>query len=80
MPRPAHIKRELSRVTAALHDYRQAARGAQDAIEIAIRGMGRATVNSALLLLPPKVAIPVGVAVRAVARVLDRGVDLGLGR
>jgi hypothetical protein len=37
-------------------------------------------VNTALLLLPPKVAIPVGIAVRAVTRVLDRGIDLGLGR
>ncbi|HEV3459847.1 MAG TPA: AAA family ATPase [Thermoanaerobaculia bacterium] len=80
MPRPVQIRRELARVTAALHAYRQASRGAQDAIEIAIRGMGRATVNSALLLLPPKVAIPVGLAVKAVSRVLDRGLDMGLGR
>jgi hypothetical protein len=42
--------------------------------------MGRVSLNTALLLLPPKVAIPVGIAVRAVARVLDRGIDLGLGR
>jgi len=80
LPRPAQIRRELARVTTALHAYQQASRGAQDAIEIAIRGMGRASVNSVLLLLPPKVAIPVGVAVRAVASVVDRGLDVGLGR
>ena len=80
MPRPAQIRRELARVTAALRTYQQASRGAQDAIEIAVRGMGRATVNSALLLLPPKVAIPVGLAIRAVAMVVDRGLDVGLGR
>ena len=80
LPRPAQIRRELARVTTALHAYQQASRGAQDAIEVTIRGMGRASVNSVLLLLPPKVAIPVGVALRAVARVIDRGLDVGLGR
>jgi hypothetical protein len=80
MPRPAQIRRELARVTAALRAYRQASRGARDAIEIAIRGMGRATVNSALFLLPPEVALPVGLAVQAVSRLLDRGLDMGLGR
>jgi hypothetical protein len=80
LPRPAQIQRELARVTTALRTYQHASRGAQDAIEIAIRGMGRASVNSILLLLPPKVTIPVGLAVRAVARVLDRSLDVGLGR
>jgi hypothetical protein len=80
LPHPAQIKRELARVTVALHTYQQASRGAQNAIESAIRGMGRLSVNTALLLLPPKVAIPVGIAVRAVTRVLDRGLDLGLRR
>lgn len=79
LPGPAHIQRELARVTAALRTYQHASQGAQNAIETALRGMGRVTVNSALLLLPPKVAIP-GVAVRAIAHVVDRGVDLGLGR
>jgi len=80
LPGPAQIRRELARVTTALRTYQQASQGAQNAIETALRGMGRVTVNSALLLLPPKVAIPVGVAVRAIAHVVDRGVDLGLGR
>jgi hypothetical protein len=80
LPGPAHIRRELARVTAALRTYQHASQGAQNAIETALRGMGRVTVNSALLLLPPKVAIPVGVAVRAIAHVVDRGLDLGLGR
>jgi AAA domain/Relaxase/Mobilisation nuclease domain/UvrD-like helicase C-terminal domain len=80
LPRPAQIQRELARVTAALRTYQEASRGAQNAIETAIRGMGRVSLNTALLLLPPKVAIPVGIAVRAVTRVLDRGIDLGLGR
>jgi Ti-type conjugative transfer relaxase TraA len=80
LPHPTHLRRELARVTAALRTYQHASRGAQDAIETALRGMGRATIHSALLLLPPKVAIPVGLAVRAVARVLDRGLDIGLGR
>ncbi|HYL05577.1 MAG TPA: hypothetical protein VE075_06035, partial [Thermoanaerobaculia bacterium] len=68
------------RVTAALGACRQAACGAQDALETAIRGMGRATLDTALLLLPPQLALPVNVAARAVARVLERGLDLGLGR
>jgi hypothetical protein len=80
VPGPAHIRRELARITATLRAYQYASQGAQNAIETALRGMGRVTVNSALLLLPPKVAIPVGVAVRAIAQVVDRGVDLGLGR
>ena len=80
LPGPAHIRRELARVTATLRAYQHASQGAQNAIETALRGMGRVTVNSALLLLPPKVAIPVGIAVRAIANVVDRGVDLGLGR
>jgi hypothetical protein len=69
----AQIQRELARVTAALRTYQHASRGAQNAIESAIRGMGRLSLNTALLLLPPKVALPVGMAVRAVTRVLDRG-------
>ena len=79
-PRPAQIRRELARVTAVLRGHQQAARGAQDAIETAIRATGRAAVDSALLLLPPRVAIPVGLAVRAIERGLERGLDLGLGR
>jgi hypothetical protein len=80
MPGLAQVRHELARVTATLRAYQYASLGAQNAIETALRGMGRVTVNSALLLLPPKVAIPVGVAVRAIAHVVDRGVDLGLGR
>lgn len=41
--------------------------------------MGRATLDSALLLLPPRAAMPVEAALRTVARALDRGLDLGLG-
>ena len=78
--RPPQIQRELARVASALHTYRQASRGAQEAIEVAIRGMSRLTVNSALLLLPPAVALPVGLAVRAIERAFDRGLDIGLGR
>ena len=70
----------MARVAAVVRDYAQASRGAQDAIETAIRGMDRATLDSALLLLPPRAAIPVEVALRAVARALDRTLDLGLGR
>ena len=63
MPGLDHIRRELARVTATLRAYQYASQGAQNAIETALRGMGRVTVNSALLLLPSKVAIPVGVAI-----------------
>jgi AAA domain/Relaxase/Mobilisation nuclease domain len=80
LARPAQIRRELARVTATLLTYRQGSRGAQDAIETAIRGLGRVAVDSALLLLPPKAALPVRLAVSAVERVLDRGLGLGLGR
>jgi hypothetical protein len=79
-PGTAQIRSELARVTAALGACRQATNRAQDALEAAVRGMGRATVAGALLLLPPKLAPPVEVAIRAVARVLDLGLDLGLGR
>jgi AAA domain len=80
LPSPAQIRSELARVTATLRTYQQASRGAQDAIEIAIRSMGKAAVESALLLLPPKVAMPVNLAVRAVAHAIERTLDLGLGR
>jgi hypothetical protein len=79
-PVPAADRRELARVTGALHAYQHVSRGAQDAIEVAIRGIGRASVNSVLLLPPPKVAIPAGVALRTVARVFDRSLDVSLGR
>jgi hypothetical protein len=80
LPRPAQMTRELERVTGVRRGYEQAARGAQDGIETAIRGMGRVTLDSALLLLPPRAAVPVEAAVRAVARALERTLDLGLGR
>jgi Ti-type conjugative transfer relaxase TraA len=80
IPSPAQIKSEMARVTAILRTLKQASRGAQDAIETAIRGMGSAAVDSALLLLPPKVAMPVNLAVRAIAHAIDRSLDLVLGR
>jgi Ti-type conjugative transfer relaxase TraA len=79
-PSPAQIRSELARVTATLRPLNQASRGAQDAIEVAIRGMGSAAVDSALLLLPPEVAMPVNLAMRAVAHAIERTLDLGLGR
>ena len=80
VPRPAQLRRELARVTATLRTLGQASRSAQDAVETAIRGLGRAAVDSALLLLPPKVALPVRLAERAVEHALERALDLGLGR
>jgi len=86
LPSPAQIRSELARATATLRTLNQASRGAHDAIETAIRGMGSAAVDSALLLLPPEVAMPVNLAVRAVAHAIERtldlgqGLDLGLGR
>jgi hypothetical protein len=80
LPRPAELRRELARVSATLHAHQQATRAAQDAIETAIRGMGRATLDSALLLLPPKAAVSVSAAARAVERAIGRTLDLGLGR
>jgi AAA domain/Relaxase/Mobilisation nuclease domain len=76
--RPAAIRHELAGVTATLRTYQQASRSAQDAIETAIRGLGPAASDSALLLLPPEAALPVQLAVRAVERALERGLDLGL--
>ena len=64
---------------AAPRTLHQASRGAQDAIETAIRGMGSSAVESALLLLPPEVALPVNLAERAVAHAIDRTLDLGRG-
>jgi Ti-type conjugative transfer relaxase TraA len=80
LPRPAQLRRELARVVADLSGLRQASRGAQDAVETAIRTLGRAAVDSALLLLPRQVALPVSLAVRAVEHVLERTLSLGLGR
>jgi len=80
LPRPAELRRELARVESSLRNLQAAGRATQDGIEAAIRGMGRATLDSVLLLLPPKVASPVEAAARAVAQSIDRGPDLGLGR
>jgi hypothetical protein len=41
--------------------------------------MGSAAVDNALLLLPPEVAMPVNLAVRAVAHAIERTLDLGQG-
>ncbi len=41
--------------------------------------MGQPAVDSALLLLPPRVALPVQLAERAVAHAVERSLDLGLG-
>jgi len=80
LPPPAQLRRELARVDAELRGHHQASRSAQDAVETAIRALGRPAVDSALVLLPPEVALPVNLAVRAVERALERGLDLGLGR
>ena len=80
LPSPAQIRTELARVTATLRTLEQASRGAHDAIETAIRGMGKTAVDNALLLLPPNVAMPVNLAVRAVEHAVERALDLGLGR
>jgi len=79
-PRPAQLRRELARVQTDLRRHAQAARGAQDAVETAIRALGRPAVDSALLLLPPRDALSVNLAVRAVEHALERALDLGLGR
>lgn len=80
LPPPAQLRRELARIDADLRGHHQASRSAQDAVETAIRALGRPAVDSALVLLPPEVALPVNLAVRAVERALERGLDLGLGR
>lgn len=86
IPRPAEIKSEMARVTDTLRTLHQASRGAQDAIETAIRGMGSSAVENALLLLPPEVALPVNLAERAVAHATERtlglvrSLELSLGR
>ena len=80
LPRPAQLRRELARVADDLRGLRQASRGAQDAVETAIRTLGRPAVDSALVLLPPNVALQVNLAVRAVERALEPGLDLVLER
>jgi AAA domain/Relaxase/Mobilisation nuclease domain len=80
LPPLAQVRRELARVDADLRGHHQASRGAQDAVETAIRALGRPAVDSALVLLPPEVALPVNLAVRALERALERGPVLGLGR
>ncbi len=79
LPRHAELRRELTRLDAGLRNLQAAGRATQDGIEAAIRGMGRTTLDSVLLLLPPKVASPVEAAARAVTQAIDRGQDLGLG-
>jgi hypothetical protein len=80
MPRPAQLQRELTRLTNLTRTFDYAAAEAQNAIEVAVRGLARATVHTALRLLPPSVSLPVDIAVRTVERVLGKGIDLGLGR
>ena len=80
LPPLAQVRRELARVDADLRGHHRASRGAQDAVETAIRALGRPAVESALVLLPPEAALPVNLAVRAVERALERGPVLGLGR
>lgn len=80
LPPLAQVRHELARVDADLRGHHQASRSAQDAVETAIRALGRPAVDSALVLLPPEVALPVNLAVRAVERALERGPVLGLGR
>jgi hypothetical protein len=80
LPSLAQVRHELARVGADLRGHHQASRSAQDAVEAAIRALGRPAVDSALVLLPPEVALPVNLAVRAVERALERGPVLGLGR
>src|ERR1700688_548935 len=52
---------ENVRLRQPMRAYQRASRGAQTAIEVGIRGIGGAAVNTALPLLPLKEAIPVGV-------------------
>jgi len=78
LPRPAEIRRELAGVTATLRTYQQASHSAQDAVEAAVRRLGPAAADSALLLLPAEAALPVQLAVRAVERAVERGFGLGL--
>jgi AAA domain/Relaxase/Mobilisation nuclease domain len=80
LPPLSQVRRELARVEADLRGHHQASRGAQDAVETAIRALGRPAVDAALVLLPSEVALPVNLAVRAVERALERGPVLGLGR
>ena len=80
-PTTAQLHRQLNRLTSTLRAYCFASQSAQDAIEVAIRGMGRVGLNSALLLLTPKVAIPIGGrGAGRRARVLSRAMELGLER
>lgn len=78
--RAAQVRRELKRIAHTLRTYQQASRNAQGALETAILGMGKRTVKTALRLLPPRVAHPVEVAAQVIARGIDRGLDLVLGR
>jgi len=80
LPRPGQLRHELARVDGDLRGLRQASRSAQDAVETAIRTLGRPAVDSALVLLPPNVALRVNLAVRAVERALEPALDLVLGR
>ncbi len=80
VPRMRQVRRELDRITATLRTHERASRSAKDALETALRGISRQAVHSALRLLPPKVALPVGVAMRAITRGIDRYLDLVLGR
>jgi AAA domain len=72
------LTERLHQVNRAIQSVRQAMKGPEKAMETAVREMTFKGARLALMALPRPLQLPVELAIRAVERVLDRG--LGLGR
>ena len=75
---PPRLTERLHQVNQVIQSVRQAMKGPEQAMEAAVREMTFKGARLALSALPRSLQLPVEFAIRAVERVLDRG--LGLGR
>jgi hypothetical protein len=71
---------QLSQVNRTLHRLEQAMAGPEKALEAAVRELGTDGARHALAALPRALHLPVDLAIREVAKVLDLGLGLSLGR
>jgi|CXWL01.1.fsa_nt_gi Ti-type conjugative transfer relaxase TraA len=69
----ADIRQQLGRVSLTLRKFERAAEGPEKALEAAVRSLGTKALEAATRLLPA----PAQLAVRAVAKVLSLGQELG---
>ena len=71
------IKALLQRATSTLRQVEALSRGPEQALELAVRHLGHQAARAVTSLLPAPARAPLRLAVRALERVLDIGLDLG---